>query len=44
MEFTKIEVALIEATISETSDGQLQELNDLQLALIGGGSGEVTPY
>jgi hypothetical protein len=44
MEFTKIEVACIEATISKTTDAELHELNDFQLALIGGGCGEVTPY
>jgi hypothetical protein len=38
MDNTRIEVAIIEKTVRE-AETQLQELNDLQLALIGGGIG-----
>lgn len=41
MEFTKAEVAKIEKLVEELTGQQIAELNDLQLALIGGGIGEV---
>jgi hypothetical protein len=41
MEHTKMEVAIIEKTLTEASEAQLHELNELQLAFVGGGSGEV---
>ena len=44
MEHTKIETCIVEQTILDATDGQLRDLNDLQLALVGGGSGEVSPY
>ena len=44
MENTKTEVAKIEGTIAKAADAQLRELNSLQLALVGGGNGEVSPY
>ena len=40
MEHTKIEVAVIEKAVNEATDAQLRELNELQLAFVGGGSGE----
>lgn len=40
MELTKVEMALIEKVASE-GNTQLQELNELQLALVGGGGGDV---
>jgi hypothetical protein len=42
MELTKNEVAAIEKTAAEATDAQLRELNELQLAFVGGGVGEVT--
>jgi hypothetical protein len=41
MEHTQIEVAVIEKATSEAAEAQLLELNDLQLAFVGGGSGEI---
>ncbi len=43
MEYAKIENAQLEAAANEATDAQLRELNDLQLACVGGGSGEVLP-
>ncbi len=44
MEHTKVETRIVEQTILEAADTQFRELNDLQLALVGGGNGEVSPY
>jgi hypothetical protein len=44
MEHNNVEVALIQDTVAEVANTQLRELIDLQLALVGGGTGEVTPY
>ena len=41
MEFTKQEVTVIAETINEISENQMRDLSDLQLALVGGGIGEV---
>ncbi len=41
MEHSETEVAVIEKVAAEASDVQLRELNELQLAFVGGGSGEV---
>ena len=41
MENTKIEIARIEEVVKDVSEQQIRELNELQLALIGGGSGDV---
>jgi hypothetical protein len=37
MEHTRIEVALIKETADEATDAKLRELNELQLAFVGGG-------
>lgn len=42
MEHIVIETAAIENAVSEAADAQIRELNDLQLAFVGGGTGEVT--
>lgn len=42
MEHTKVEAAVLESTIAEATEVQLRDLNDLQLALVGGGTAEVT--
>jgi predicted negative regulator of RcsB-dependent stress response len=41
MEHANIEIAQLESAVNEAADGQLRELTDLQLAVVGGGSGEV---
>jgi hypothetical protein len=35
---------LIDEAVTEIDDISIRELSDLQLAFVGGGSGEVTPY
>ena len=41
MEFTKLEANAIELSTIEAEGIAVQELNDLQLALVGGGNGFV---
>ncbi|HUQ99258.1 MAG TPA: hypothetical protein VM166_07385 [Gemmatimonadaceae bacterium] len=41
MEYAKTEITILEKTIEEAREEQIRELNDLQLALIGGGGGDV---
>jgi len=41
MDFTKNEIAVVEQTVVDAADAQIRELADLQLALVGGGGGEV---
>jgi hypothetical protein len=41
MEHANIEIVKLESAVNEATDIQLRELNDLQLAIIGGGTGEV---
>ena len=41
MEFTKEEVTVIAETVKEISEMEIRDLGDLQLALVGGGIGEV---
>ena len=41
MEITKKEVAALEQTVNEIAKKEIQNLTELQLALIGGGIGEV---
>ena len=41
MEFIQIELAKIEQVESEVHGNHISELNELQLALVGGGIGEV---
>ena len=41
MELTKIELNFIEETVQAAVSNDIRELNDLQLALIGGGIGDV---
>jgi hypothetical protein len=41
MEVSKVEIAVVEKAVSESTDRQLRDLSDLQLALVGGGIGEV---
>ena len=41
MEHTKTELALLEKATSEINEPKVWELNELQLALVGGGGGDV---
>jgi hypothetical protein len=41
MEITKIEVSVVEKAIELANDEVVRELSDLQLALAGGGIGDV---
>ena len=40
MELNKMEVAVVEEVVSKVAGGDLRELNDLQLAFVGGGIGD----
>ena len=42
MDFTKKELEVVEQAVVQ-GEQQLVELNDMQLSLIGGGTGEITP-
>jgi hypothetical protein len=42
MDHTKVELAHVESAVSEAVEGSLHELNELQLAFVGGGAGDVT--
>ena len=42
MEHTKIEVTQIEFVEAEATEAGVRELTELQLVLVGGGSGDVT--
>ena len=41
MELNKAEVSVIEIAVKEANDEQVRLLNDLQLAMIGGGMADV---
>jgi hypothetical protein len=41
MEFNKSEVTVVEQAVKEIAQKEIQQLNDFQLALIGGGIGDV---
>ena len=41
MEHAKTEIAAVEQTVEIACAEQMRELNDLQLALVGGGAGDV---
>ncbi len=41
MEMSKVETEVLNSAISEVTQDQVRELSELQLALVGGGSGEV---
>jgi hypothetical protein len=40
MEFTNAEICVVEETVNN-AEAQIKELGDLQLALVGGGNGDV---
>jgi hypothetical protein len=41
MEFTKIELTILEETLIEGTEIILKDLNELQLTLVGGGNADV---
>jgi hypothetical protein len=41
MEFNNTEVAILENTVSAAVDKEVRDLSELQLALVGGGIGDV---
>ena len=41
MQYANIEAVQLEIGTNDANDGELRELNDLQLAVVGGGGGEV---
>jgi hypothetical protein len=41
MEFTKTEVNVLQDCVNEFAEKEIRDLNELQLAMIGGGIGEV---
>ena len=41
MEVARVEVAAIEEIMTQANEIEVRQLNDLQLALVGGGIGEV---
>ena len=43
MEYAKIENAQLEAAVNEATNDQLRELNNLQLAFVGGGHADMLP-
>ena len=40
MDHATMEIAAIEETLKDVTEAQLRELNELQLALVGGGSAD----
>ena len=44
MEQARNELAVVEEAVAAATEAQLAQLKDLELALVGGGSGEITPY
>ena len=41
MEINKTEAAAVQQTVNEVAEKEIRQLNELQLALIGGGIGDV---
>ena len=41
MEINKFEIGALTQTVADEAETKLQELTDMQLALVGGGCGEV---
>ena len=41
MENTQVEIAVLEAAVSQAKDNDLRSLQELQLSLLGGGCAEV---
>jgi hypothetical protein len=43
MDHANVEMEVIEKSVADATSAQVCELNDLQLAYVGGGHGEATP-
>ena len=44
MEQARVEMTVVEDAVALATEAQLRQLNDLELAFVGGGYGEITPY
>jgi hypothetical protein len=44
MEQACTELAVVEEAVVAATEAQLSQLRDLELAFVGGGTGEVTPF
>jgi len=44
MEHTQTELQVVAKVLANIEDEKLRQLNDVQLALVGGGVGEITPF
>jgi hypothetical protein len=44
MEYAQTEMKVVAEVIADAGADSARELIDLELALVGGGSGEITPY
>ena len=44
MEQARIEMAVVEETIVAAAEAQARELSELEVVLVGGGVGEITPF
>ena len=44
MEQARAELAVVEEAVVAATEAQVSQLQDLQLAFIGGGVGEISPY
>lgn len=42
MEYNKVEVAVVEEAVAEVLDAQIRDLDELRLAMVGGGAGDAT--
>ena len=42
MEYSKNEIAILEEAVTKVVESEVQELDQLQLAMVGGGSGDVS--
>ena len=44
MEQARAELAVVEETVIAATEAQVAQLEDLELALVGGGHGEISPF
>ena len=44
MEQARTELAVVEETVAAATEAQVSQLKELELVLVGGGFGEITPY
>lgn len=41
MEYSKLETSVVEEVVAVATEGQIEELSAIQLALVGGGIGDI---